>query len=197
MFQLGSTEEAFPKAGAPAAAPPRATPAPAPKGAKAAKKEQKEEFKITHVRYRDSMRAQTKEGRKATFYGDVDAVNVPSDQPDLVIDIDRPPPGCFYLHADKLTVFTSPLPGGRNNQQMIAEGKVLVRAQEFWGIAQTVKYDEAQDRVIFEGGSGGRATVYQSKTPGGPQDKLSGKKIYYWRRTNDFKVDDSDGLITN
>jgi hypothetical protein len=194
IFQLGNADETLPGQTSPTGKPRPAAPGKPPEP-----KEPKQEFKITHVRYDGQMQARqglAKEDRTAKFWGNVEAVNVPSDQPDLLIDPDHLPPGGLYVRSEILTVRTSRL-DGRSNQEMIAEKKVLVRAQEFWGIAETVKYEEALDRVIFEGGKGGRATVYQSKILGAEQGKLSGTKIYYYRRTNDFKVEGGDGLSSN
>jgi hypothetical protein len=72
---------------------------------------------------------------------------------------------------------------------MEAYRKVYVQAQEFSGNADVVKYDEAEDRIIFEAAEGSRVTLDRVRTPGSPPEKLIGKKIYYWRKTNTFKVE--------
>jgi hypothetical protein len=77
---------------------------------------------------------------------------------------------------------------------MEAYRKVYVQAQEFSGLAEVVKYDESQDRVIFEGGDAGVATLYRVRVPGAPPEMIKGQKIYYWRKTNDFKIENGHAI---
>jgi lipopolysaccharide export system protein LptA len=195
LYQLGTADETIPKGSSTSAKPAPNAPKNAPGGAK----EVKQEFKITHVRFKGKMwgKNKDKDNRRVTFTEDVDVVHVPADRPDLAIDIDHPPPGCMYLRCERLEVMTTRLPDGRTNQEMVAQRKVYVRSQEFEGIAETVKYDEAQDRVIFEGGENSKVTLYHVKTRGGVQDNLTAHKITYWRRTNDYTMDKSSGLTTH
>jgi lipopolysaccharide export system protein LptA len=152
-----------------------------------------QQLKLTHVRYNDRMQANNK-NRTATFYGNVEVVNAPADRPDVKIDIDNPPPGCLYVRCEKLKVYSHVLPNGQKSQEMEATQKVYVRAQEFYGTADVVKYDEEQDRVIFEAAAGGQAALYRVKVAGAEPEPLIGKKIYYWRKTNDFKVENARSL---
>jgi lipopolysaccharide export system protein LptA len=195
LFQLGDADQTSSKGSAVTAKP-----APgAGKNPSGGSKEVKQEFKITHVRFQGTMWGKNKDpdNRQVTFYGGVDVVHVPSDKPDLVIDIDYPPPGCMYLRCERLDVLAKRLPDGRTNQEMVAQQKVYVKSQEFEGIAEVVKYDEAQDRVIFEGGPNGKAILYHVKTPGGVRDNVAANKITYWRRTGDMKLEGSSGLETH
>ncbi|HEV3263869.1 MAG TPA: hypothetical protein VG013_43945, partial [Gemmataceae bacterium] len=196
LFQLGPVDDTGPKGPSVSAKPPPSASG-APPNPPAGAKDGKEEFKITHVRFKGKMWGKNKESRTVTFIDDVEVVHVPSEKPDLVIDIDRLPPGCMYLRCEKLTVLTTALPNGRSNQEMVAQHKVYVKSQDFEGIAETVKYDEAQDRIIFEGGENGKAILYRVKTAGGVQDNVIANKITYWRRTNDMKVDYASGLTTH
>jgi lipopolysaccharide export system protein LptA len=161
------------------------------------------EFKITHVRFRDSMRAEGLDRRIAHFWGNIEAVNAPADRPDMPIDLDDPPPGCFYIHCEHLTVMTHQLADGRSVQEMIGESpppiqsRVQVRGDTYWGVADVVKFDGAQDRIIFEGRDGALATIYQTKVKGGKQDSLTGKKITYNRKSGLFRAEESTGLFSN
>jgi hypothetical protein len=161
--------------------PPRQQKSPANRNAKP-------EPELTHVRFAGRMQVNNRQ-RTAYFYDHVEVIHVPSDQPDLKVDIDHPPPGCMYMRSEKLHVFTRLLPNGTKSQEMEAYRKVYVQAQEFSGNADVVKYDEAEDRIIFEAAEGSRVTLYRVRTPGSPPEKLIGKKIYYWRKTNTFKVE--------
>jgi lipopolysaccharide export system protein LptA len=182
IFQLGSSDDFLGK--------------PAPAGT-SAKKDVQQEFKITHVRFGGKLQGTTGEHRMATFFDDVEVVHVPATRPDMVIDIDRMPPGGMYLHCEKLTVWTHRLPQGRNSQEMQAEHKVRVQTQEYYGNADMVTFDEAEDKVIFKGVPGTPAVLYKYKGPGANPDKITGQKIIYWRKANRFIVEDSTGLITN
>jgi lipopolysaccharide export system protein LptA len=193
LFQLGTADEVFPGTTSASAKPAQGTLT----NQRAGPREPKEEYKITHVRFKGKMWGNNADKRHVTFTEDVDVVHVPADKPDLVIDIDRPPPGCMYLRCEKLEVLTTRLADGRSNQEMIAQHKVYVKSQEFEGIAETVKYDEAQDRIIFEGGASGKAILYHVKTRGGVQDNVTANKIMYWRRTGDMSLEGSGGLITH
>jgi lipopolysaccharide export system protein LptA len=191
ILQLGEAGNTLPGAQGPGAPRP---PAGRPAAGRGPAAPPKQELKLTHVRFAERMQANNKQ-RSAIFYGNVEAVHVPADRPDIKIDVDHPPPGCIYLRCAKLNVFSRLLADGKTkSQELEAYRNVLVQAQEFWGLADVVKYDEAEDRVIFEAGEGGMATLYRVKVAGGDQEKITGKKIYYWRKTNDFKVDDAHGL---
>jgi lipopolysaccharide export system protein LptA len=130
--------------------------------------------------------------RTAIFSDNVEVVNVPSDNPDLPIDIDHLPEGGLYLRCERLKVYSQKdAATGKASQQMEACRKAQVQAKEFWGRAETIKYDESKEQVIFEAGPepGSMATLYRVTQPGAQPDVITGKKITYWRRTNDFKVD--------
>jgi lipopolysaccharide export system protein LptA len=197
IFQLGGDDPFL----APPAQPNK-QPAGPPGKQQQAPKNAKEDYKITHVRFRDRMWANTRDPDKriAIFYGDVEAVNVPSNNVNLQIDPSKLPPDGLFIQCEKLTVLTSRLPNGHLNQEMMAEGEkrsVQVKAREYYAIANIVKFDEASDRVIFEAVPGSSATIYRTLSQGGPQDRLTGKKIIYSRKTGDFRVEDSSGLWAN
>ena len=181
-------------AGGPAK-PPAAAPAPKRTG-----KQTQDDWTLTQVKYLKRLSANN-EKRTAVFYGNVEVMHVPVgprvvlDHSGLNLDKDHPPVGCMYLRCEQLKVFTRLLPNNRKSQQMEAERNCLVRAREFWGTAAVVKYDEEQDRVIFEGGDSNLAALYRLTAEGRQWDKITGKKIYYWRQTGAYRVDDSG--VTN
>lgn len=185
ILQLGGKDEAVP---GPKPQNPTANPRPA-----------EEELKLTRVTYLGRMFANNNT-RTAIFYDTVEVVNLPSDNPDLAIDIDRLPPGGLYLKCEQLKVYTRKEKDGKSNHEMEAHRKAMVQSREFWGQADVIKYDESKEQVIFEASAGNLATLYRVTVPGQKPDEIKGKKITYWRRTNDFKIDDGNGirsLITN
>lgn len=154
-----------------------------------------EQLKMTKVYYLSRMDADKKKGI-STFYDEVVVVHVPSENPDLVVDLNKPlPPGGFTMRCDKLSVFSSKL-NERKNQEMIATGRVTLESQEFRGRADEVKYNENSDLVILEGKNGNKAELYRVLKPGGDPDVMRADKIWYWRRTNDTRIENGTGFRT-
>lgn len=115
--------------------------------------------------------------------------HTPADNPDAPVNPDRPSKDGFYLRCDKLEVWSRKR-DGKTSQVMQAQNRVLFRTQDFFGRADVVKYDEAQDQIIFEGSSGSPAIL--SKTNAGQgrgtQD-VKATKILYNRRQGTFQLD--------
>lgn len=191
ILQMGSADEVFPDPNPPKNAPAK-TPVVKTANAKDGKAA-KEELMLTRVNFTDRMFANNIK-RIAYFYGNVEVVHMPSENPDVMIDVDRPPAGCMYLRCEQLKVLSHRNLSGVTTQEMEAMRKVIVQAQDFWGIADVVKYDESKELVIFEGGDGGMATMYQVLAQGGQPRKLAGKKIYYWRKSGEVKIEDGQGI---
>ncbi len=153
-----------------------------------------QELKLTRITYLGRMWANNN-SRTAIFYDNVEVVNVPSDNPDLAIDLDRLPQGGLYMRCEQLKVYSQRDKDGKAvNQQMEAHHKAVVQSREFWGRADVIKYDESKEQVIFEASEGNLATLFRVLTPGQQPDEIRGKKIIYWRRTNDFKVEGATTL---
>jgi lipopolysaccharide export system protein LptA len=194
LLQLGPKDDSttgspgMPMQPAGAPKPPGATPPP-------------EEMKLTRINYLGRMFGNNTT-RTAVFYDSVEVVHVPTENPNLVIDVDKPlPQGAMYLRCNQLKVYSRKVPGTqtqnqntgkpeeKTNQELEAHGKAMVQAQEFWGRADVIKYDESKELVVFESAEGNLATLYRVKVRGGQAEEIRGKKIFYWRRTNDFKIE--------
>jgi lipopolysaccharide export system protein LptA len=184
ILQLGSADE---PTAPPGPAGPRRPAPPKPK------RTEKQEMKLTHVRFQERMQANNVR-RIAIFYGSVEVVHLPADQPDIKIDLENPPQGCVYMSCEKLNVLSHPLPEGGSYQEMEAKDRVVVRAQEFWARADVVKYDTNKGLIIFEGGPNSMANLYRIKRPGEPADVVTGQKIFYWRSTGDVSVEGARGI---
>lgn len=169
--------------------PKNEAPANSPAGSPPPKHAGEEELKLTRISYKGQMFVNN-DTRTAHFYDDVELVHVPTDDPNLAIDLDKLPKGAMYLRADRLKVNGQQEGSTKGQgQQMEADGKALVQSQEFWGRADLIKYDEAKALVIFEGTDGNLATLYRSQARGTAPQEIKGKKIFYWRRTNEFKIE--------
>jgi lipopolysaccharide export system protein LptA len=130
----------------------------------------------------------------ATFYDHVIVINVPTDDPNLVLDEQRLPADSMYLSCEKLEVLSHKLPGNRTSKEMRAYQKVIVEAREFSGRSDVLKYDESKEQIILEGTEGKPAVVYREKVRGTRRETLEGRKIFYNRVTGEFKVEGATGL---
>jgi hypothetical protein len=196
ILQLGNKGDTFATPGSQPTNPRRPASEPTPSRLPGSQKSD-EELKLTRVAFSGRMFANNNT-RTAVFYDNVEVVNLPADDPDVTIDLDRLPKGAMHMRCEQMKVYSRKLPDGKTMQEMEAYKRVIVQAQEFWGRADLVKYDESKELVIFEGVDGNKATLYRVKARGTAPEEIRGKKIYYWRRTNDFKVDDGTGInVTN
>jgi hypothetical protein len=150
-----------------------------------------EEMKLTRVNFFGRMFANNT-SRTAVFYDNVEVVHVPSDNPNLQVDVDKLPPGAMYLRCDQLKVYNRQEVNSKGNQQMEARGHAQVQAREFFGRADVIKFDESKELVVFESNETNLASLVRQKSPG-QREELKGKKIYYWRKTNDFKIEGGTG----
>jgi hypothetical protein len=154
----------------------------------------REEMKRTQIEFEGSMLTiNTKTSRLAKFWDKVEVVSVPSDQPDLVVDKDKLPLRGMYLSCERLEVFSNPTPGAKAYQTMNAEVKVFVKAPEFSALADKMKYDEAKDLIIFEGNP---ASFSRFRGIGVEPQRFNGRKIYYWRSSRQFKLEDGGSINT-
>jgi lipopolysaccharide export system protein LptA len=71
---------------------------------------------------------------------------------------------------------------------MQATGQVRIRSNDYWGDAQVVRFDEADDRIILDGGVG-MAHLYRVLAPGAKADKVEGHKIFYNRKTKLYTIE--------
>ena len=76
-----------------------------------------------------------------------------------------------------------------------AHKKVFVESQEFWGRSNTVKYDQGKELLILEGGENGTATLYRTKVQAGQQNMVTGKKIFYYRKTNQVHMEEGHRIV--
>jgi hypothetical protein len=151
-------------------------------------------LKLTRVSYRTRMWANNNT-RTAIFYDDIELLHLPAENPDLVIDLDHLPREALHLRCQKLQIYTRRTPDGKASQEMEAQKKCVVQAQEFWAVAEVVKYDESQQKLIFEGGGeGGMARLYKVAVRGAEAEDVIGRKITYWRETGAYKVDGGRGI---
>jgi lipopolysaccharide export system protein LptA len=159
-------------------------------------KQQKQELLLTRISYAGLMNGENVR-RIAKFYDQVQVIHGPADDPDLNVNPANPPPGFMVLSCDKVEVYSHPLPNGQKSQEMRASGKVRVHAQEFWGNAQEITYDETKEEVVFHGTKENPAVLYRVKTKGANAEKVAGETIYYFRQTRSYRVVNGDRIIVS
>ncbi len=146
----------------------------------------------------------------ATFYEDVQVLHIPwtpdptklREPINVAATVEKLPHGGLYMECRKKLKVYSPeedgpgaAPGrdGSGKHIMTGEGQVYLKAtddknQIFWGTAEKVHYDEQKDQVIFEGGNGSLAEVYQVERRGAEPKKTVAEKIIYSRKDGKVEV---------
>ncbi len=193
ILQQGGADPIAP-AGKPAPAKPAAPPPALAPG--------EPEMTTTYVKFETIMKASNRTNT-ASFWGSVRVLNFPCDDPHYAIDLDTMlatelPPGAMYLRSDRLKVLSTPAtPGKKGNQEMEANGHIIVQAKEFSAQCDQMTYNEEKDQINFEAEKGNTATLAKFKGVGVQPDMLRGRKIIYIRSTGRAWVQDGDSLFGN
>ena len=152
----------------------------------AANRKPDEEFKLTWVTYEGSLRIDNPR-RTAPFHKNVQVLHLPMKDPGLQLEFrklaDHLPPGAMYLKCDRLDVYSTKDQNGKTNQEFTAKDRAEVQAQEFYGRANVIKFDEEKQTIIFEGSNGSLAELYRQKERGNEPDTYKAEKITYNRLT--------------
>ena len=115
IFKLGSKDNAFGSPSGPEANKQAASKTPT-KGAKPA---EEKEFKLTLIGYDGKMYANNNLGI-AKFWDNVKLIQVPTENPDLTIDVNALPPGYMLLNCGRLEMWEHKLTDGTTTQEMRA-----------------------------------------------------------------------------
>jgi hypothetical protein len=173
----GETDTSIAQPGAPKAPSP-----PPPKNAKA-----DEELKFTRVDFKGRMFGTNKPGvRYAKFYEDIDVYHQPGDDPDVRVSPNQPAKDGFYMRCEQLHVSTVER-DGKATQYMVAERNCFFRTPEFYGNADSIKYDESQETILFEGNP---TTLFKLGPAGTKAQPIQGKRILYNRKNGKFELRD-------
>ena len=155
-------------------------------------------MKLTFVRYGSKLAVEN-EKRTAKFWTNVEVLHLPADDPGLRLNfnrlIDNLPKGALYLKCDRLEVYTDEQ-AGKKNHIMIAYNKAKVQFDEYIGDADIIKYNEAQQQVIFEG-SPGRPAVLTKQVARGQRQTTRGDKFIFNRATNQLEGNNVWSLTDN
>ena len=163
---------------------------PAPKGAAGSPQSGGSEMKLTVVNFSGWMVGKDKGSvyREATFYDSVRVIDLPTDNPDLVVEPHKLSPQATTLScADQLVVWSHARPNQPTEQHMKAAGNAYLQSQEYDGWGETIEV--VGKTVIFEGEGSVPARI-KNRFNGNDQ---TGKKIIFDRATNHYKVEGSLG----
>jgi hypothetical protein len=175
-------------------------PGPAPK-AKGNQPKAEEEMKLTEVKYSSRMKANNLQ-HTAIFYGEIDAIHVAANSPDMKLIPTQLPEGAIRLRCkNRLEVFTQQVDDAQGKkisyQNMNASGNVVVYGDDYSAESDEVKYEEAKDQIIFTGTKERPAIIYKIEVVGEKPKSFKGVKINYNRKTKQIDVTEGLGLQAN
>ena len=145
----------------------------------------KQEWKLTHVKFRDRMWAPKTQGnnKSATFYGmnqGVEVFHFPTRDINATMNADRPPPDSLYLRCGMLQV-EGRQQGDRTTQFMKAQVNCVFRTDKYFGEADIITYNEETDIMVLEAKEGNRVRLYEfmpGNQPPRPMSINSSKVLY-------------------
>jgi hypothetical protein len=165
-----------------------------------AKPVQPAEMKLTRIEFGGHMAANKASG-VVTFLDRVRLVHLPATHPDTRIDLDALPPGGMWLACNKLQAVSKRVDKKTVTQEFVASDRVRIKGRqagtEFSGQADLATYDESKDQLILEGQGSSRATLARQVVPGRPPEKVSARKIWFYRHENRVRFDDTDTIQVN
>lgn len=150
--------------------------------------------KLTYlnVRFQDSILGNL-HSRQMAFRNRVQAVYGPVVSWEEMLDVDRPDrlgPEAVLLTCDQLAVAETPVPvGKRRGMELEAVGSTVVEGRSFTARGARMTYDEAKGLLVLEGDGRSDAELFRQQQIGGPRAQTSARKIYYWHRLDQLRVD--------
>jgi lipopolysaccharide export system protein LptA len=165
-----------------------------------------EEMKLTWVAFEKHMMGFNNLPKRAIFRDTVELVHMAASKHDVPINIAKLPEGALYLKCYQqleVTTQTRKIRGkdGKETevkwQEMVAQGNVRVRSDDFDGWAGTVTYTEEKSLLVFIGTKNNPATLQRAEIKGGERKRFSGMKITYNVKTKDMSIEESTGGSSN
>lgn len=150
--------------------------------------------KLTYlnVRFQDSILGNLNL-RQMAFCDRVRAVYGPVVSWEETLDADRPDrlgPEAVLLTCDQLSVAETPVPvGKRRGMELEAVGSTVVEGRSFTARGARMTYNEAKGLLVLEGDGRSDAELFRQQQVGGPRAQTSARKIYYWHRLDQLRVD--------
>jgi hypothetical protein len=194
VFHLGLSDS---ETGIPApqgAQAPPAIPGPGSPPLKPGKKER--EMKLTRIDFQGRMYSNTKNTIKsAKFYDGIEVFNVPSEIFEIPLDADKLPKDGFYLKCEILDLQSRQF-DKKTVQSMIATEQVYFRNQELFGLCDELRFDEANDTIIFKANPGNWVRLVKRDPLTQKETKINGETVLYNRKTGQVRVEKA-GVINS
>lgn len=150
--------------------------------------------KLTYlnIRFQDSILGNLNT-RQMAFRDRVRTVYGPVLSWEEVLDADRPDrlgPEAVLLTCDQLAVAETPFPvGNRRGMELEAAGTAVVEGRSFTARGARMTYHEAKGLLVLEGDGRSDAELFRQQQVGGPRAQTAARKIYYWHRLDQLRVD--------
>ncbi len=135
--------------------------------------------------------------REMLFTGQVEVVYGPVAHWEATLDADQPErlgPRGIAIHCEKLSLAQLPVAGGRWALEIQASENTVIEGALFTARAHRAAYSQAKERLVLEGTARSPALLQRWAYPGGPASTATARKILYWRRTNQVRVEDAQSL---
>ncbi len=135
--------------------------------------------------------------REMLFSGQVEVVYGPVAHWEATLDADQPErlgPGGIAIHCEKLSLAQLPAAGGSWSLEIQATENTVIEGALFTARAHRAAYSQAKERLVLEGTARSPALLQRRPYPGGPASTATARKILYWRKTNQVRVEDARSL---
>jgi hypothetical protein len=133
--------------------------------------------------------------KELRFEQQVRGIYGPVDDWDQIVDADSPEglgQKDALIHCDTLRLAQiGPSQGEHPPFEVTATGNTVVEGgQQYTARAHRITYVQAKDLLVLEGDGRSDAQLWRQTTVGGDWARTAGRKILYWRGTNEFEFDD-------
>lgn len=141
--------------------------------------------------------------KEMTFREQVRAAFAPVQSWVALLDSDNPEvlgPQAVILHCDQLKVNDmSPVSGsgGGHSAELLATGNVVAEGTTFTARSLRMTYDQTKDMLILEGDGRSDAELFRQQHVGSAASKFAARKIIYWPKLRQVKVDGFKSLESN
>jgi lipopolysaccharide export system protein LptA len=98
-------------------------------------------------------------------------------------------PQAIILRSDHLTVVDMTPPGGDKSAEMLAFGNVVAEGAVFTARASRMTYSQANGLLVLDGDGRTDAELFRQEHPGSTASHFTARRILYWPKINQAKVD--------
>lgn len=151
-----------------------------------------------NVRFQESITGNVGLHRTLTFADQVELAFGPVSHWDAILTAKDPKqlgPDGVVAQCDRLSVVHMLLPVGNQRAiEVAAEGNAVVEGIEFTATGHRITYAEAKGLLILEGNNLADAKLFQQAEAGGERNEHAARKISYWLRTKQVRVEGAQSL---